>query len=466
MLLCFSLSPCLAESPKISNSNPPNGSIVVPVDIGKIVISFDQEMKMNSWSLVESDKGEFPPMIDQAEPFKNPKTFEIRIKKLKPGTTYAIQLNSQTRKGFLSARDQIPLPVTAIVFKTAAGEAGYNSRIIPMSDKERKGGEAFLSLYKEQHQGAFYMLIPKGWKTQGGMIPSGIDWNVVDLVENNIQFRATSPDGKSFFGWYPRFYFQDPSIAARNSMGYIQPQIGGVLNGCWLFPYMNLMQYVQYIVLGRLSAQEFQNPRILGAGSSPELRPLIPQTTSRSECGFVNFECSIQGIPMAGRIYSIIYEIQGIIWSTVGTFGWVCPKSQLKDAERIMEICIRSFRLDPQWVRKAAAGERYRGQKFNEVIREMQRIDSEIAENRSRTRSDIQEEFYKVITWQIETIDHQTGKKAWLPLYNNAWTNGRGDYFLRDYDDGTLPVEDPREWRKLKIINRNDPSYRPEKYGD
>jgi hypothetical protein len=37
---------------------------------------------------------------------------------------------------------------------------------------------------------------------------------------------------------------------------------------------------------------------------------------------------------------------------------------------------------------------------------------------------------------------------------------------LRDYDDGTLPVENPTEWRKLKIINRNDPAYRPEKHGD
>jgi hypothetical protein len=53
-----------------------------------------------------------------------------------------------------------------------------------------------------------------------------------------------------------------------------------------------------------------------------------------------------------------------------------------------------------------------------------------------------------------------------LAMYNNAWTNGRGDYVLKDSDDGTLPVEDPTEWHKLKIINRNDPNYRPEKYGD
>jgi hypothetical protein len=83
-------------------------------------------------------------------------------------------------------------------------------------DPARAGSEdgngVLLSLYQEQYQNAFSILLPKGWKAEGGMIPSGVQWNVVDLVENNIKFRITSPDGKSFFGWYPRFYFQDPQV--------------------------------------------------------------------------------------------------------------------------------------------------------------------------------------------------------------------------------------------------------------
>ena len=35
-------------------------------------------------------------------------------------------------------------------------------------------GGTFLSLYQEQYQNAFYILIPKGWKTEGGMVPSGV----------------------------------------------------------------------------------------------------------------------------------------------------------------------------------------------------------------------------------------------------------------------------------------------------
>jgi hypothetical protein len=350
-------------------------------------------------------------------------------------------------------------PPTAGVIKVPL-EENYESKA------DGKAENIFLQLYREQYQGAFYMLIPKGWKAEGGMIPSGVQWNVVDLVENNIRFRVTSPDGKSYFGWYPRFYFQDPAVHVQSSGGILQPQIGGQLNGCWLYPYMGVSQYVQHIIFGQLAAQEFQNPRIIGdAVEAPELRPWLPQMASRKECGYVNFECSIGGTPMYGRIYTMVYDL-GALWSTVGTFGWIAPKSRWKEDEHVMELCIRSFRLNPSWVKRAATAQQKRGEKYGQVIREMQGIDNEINRNRSQTRSDIQEEFYKVITEQIETYDPETGDKKRLPMYNNAWTNGRGDYVLKDYDDGTLPVEDPTEWRKLKIINRNDPDYRPEKYGD
>ena len=158
---------------------------------------------------------------------------------------------------------------------------------------------------------------------------------------------------------------------------------------------------------------------------------------------------------MVGRFYSINYEVQGVIWTTVGTFGWLAPKSRWKEDERVMELCLRSFRLDPRWVKKASAATRYRAQKYHQVIQDIHRIDNEITEHRNQTRSGIQEEFYKVITEQIETYDPESGQMKYLPMYNHAYTDGRGNYFLRDYDDGTLPFENASQWRKLKIINRN-----------
>lgn len=329
-----------------------------------------------------------------------------------------------------------------------------------MIDRDLQANDSkgvFLTSYTEKYQKAFHMLIPKGWKDEGGMIPSGIQWNVVDLVENNIRFRVTSPDGKSFFGWYPRFYFQDPQSFMHSSGRILQPQIGQVLNGCWVYPFLNVAEYVQYIVFGQLTGNEFQNPRIIGpVVHASELKPFVPQIATRYDFGYVNFECWINGAPMTGRIYSINYDIQGLIWSTVGTFGWVAPKSRRGNDERLMEICIRSFRLNPEWVARAAAAAQQRARQYHQVIQDMQQIDNEIGRNRAQTNSDIQEEFYKVITEQIETYDPATGSNQYLPMYNHAYTDGQGNYFLRDYDDGTVPFENASEWRKLKIVNRNE----------
>ena len=342
--------------------------------------------------------------------------------------------------------------------KSSTPQSGMKTTLRQSSGNQRG---IFLSKYREQYQGAFSILIPKGWRAEGGMVPSGVSWNVVDLVENNIRFRVTSPDGKSFFGWYPRFYFQDPAVIAQTSMGILQKQAGEVINGVWLYPFMNIEQYVQNIVFAQFAANEFKNPRILGqAQPDPGLQPWIPKNVSHHYAGYVNFECLINETPVFGRIYTIIYNIQNALWSTVGTWGLVAPKSRWSDDERIMEICIRSFRLDPQWVVRASAAQRQRGQQYNDVIRHMNQIDQDIQKNRAQTNSDIMHENYKMLTGQIETRDPESGNIKYLPSYNNAYTDGRGNYFLRDYDDGTLPFENAGEWRKLDIVNRLDPGYR------
>lgn len=316
----------------------------------------------------------------------------------------------------------------------------------------------YLETYREPYQGAFTMLIPKGWKAEGGMIASGVEWNVVDLVEGNIKFRVTSPDGRSFFGWYPRFYFQDPAISAQSSMGILQKQNGEVLNGTWLYPYMGIETYVTEIVFRQFAAGEFQNPMILGAvQESPELLAWVPATASRYQAGYVNFQTGLNSNPSLGRIYTIIYDIQNMLWSTVGTWGFVLPQDRWEEDERIMELCIRSFRLDPQWVARASQAQAQRGGQYNDVIRYMNNIDQEIQQNRSQTGSDIMQENFKVLTGQIETRDPVTGEIKYLPSFNNAYTDGRGNYFLRDYDDGTLPFDDASAWKKLDIINRLSP---------
>lgn len=121
MLALAGLSSGALVVPQVVESTPADGARDVPIDIGRIIIGFNMNMKMNSWSLIESAAGKFPPSVSDESPWQDPLTFVLRIKQLEPNTTYAIQLNSQSRRGFMSAEAQIPLDVTTIKFTTAAG---------------------------------------------------------------------------------------------------------------------------------------------------------------------------------------------------------------------------------------------------------------------------------------------------------------------------------------------------------
>ena len=49
-----------AETPIVIESIPADGTTGVAIDVERIIIVFDQNMKMNSWSLTISEKGPFP----------------------------------------------------------------------------------------------------------------------------------------------------------------------------------------------------------------------------------------------------------------------------------------------------------------------------------------------------------------------------------------------------------------------
>ncbi len=113
-----------AAPPRVVSSQPENGTVGVPVDIGVIRVLFDQDMNTGSWTLWGSDRGELPPLEPIPEtPFTNDRTLSIRIGTLLPGTTYAIRLNHSPRgkRGFRSATGE-PLPDTVIAFRTAEGQ--------------------------------------------------------------------------------------------------------------------------------------------------------------------------------------------------------------------------------------------------------------------------------------------------------------------------------------------------------
>jgi hypothetical protein len=291
------------------------------------------------------------------------------------------------------------------------------------------------------------------------MRPSGLSWNRLDLVESNIGFRASSPDGRSRFGWFPRFYFVDPAAYVRSSGGMLQPAIGSVMDGAWVYPFMEVDDFARHIVFSQLARQELGQARLVGGFVDvPELRKLAPRVATRVRAGYVDFELREGGEPVLGRLYSTLFALgDSGLWSNIGTAAWIAPASRAPEDSRLMEYSMRTFRLNPNWVKQATAAEITRGEKMARVTTEINEADRRWQAERLARSSDTQTEFYKVLTGQIETRDPETGAQAWLPAYKYAFTDGRGHYAVTDDDTAASRVQQAGDWRPLRIINRNAP---------
>jgi hypothetical protein len=114
-----------AAPPALVRSEPADGAKGVPTSVGVLRFWFDKNMKQNSWTFWQSEKAEFPHMKGANDtPWRDPRCVELQVGKLKPGTTYAVQLNSESKQGFRSAQGDEPLPPTVISFITGIDAEG------------------------------------------------------------------------------------------------------------------------------------------------------------------------------------------------------------------------------------------------------------------------------------------------------------------------------------------------------
>ena len=130
--------PVMAQEPRLLVSKPADGSTGVPVDAGEISVFFSQPMATDSWSVLEVQGCEFPPLSGADPPWRDNQTFVLKHKELKPDTKYGLQLNSAEKKGFKSAGDGTPLSPVQIRFQTGGGQ-GPKGPALKRTIRTRRG---------------------------------------------------------------------------------------------------------------------------------------------------------------------------------------------------------------------------------------------------------------------------------------------------------------------------------------
>jgi Bacterial Ig-like domain len=123
-----------AQPPALTRSQPADGATSVPITIGALRFYFDQNMDPTSWTFAPAPGRELPPQEGAGhDPWLDSRCVQLRVGDLKSNTTYAVQLNTASTKGFHSANGDEPLPVTVVTFSTGAAIANPSPPATPVA---------------------------------------------------------------------------------------------------------------------------------------------------------------------------------------------------------------------------------------------------------------------------------------------------------------------------------------------
>lgn len=324
---------------------------------------------------------------------------------------------------------------------------------------------------------AYSILIPKGWKSQGG-----ITWQVgnpcmIESIRNRVS--VTSPDGTMALEIYPtqQWEWWDDQMMLQTQM---QQQQNPVFRRCPIARPMDAGQFLQgpmaqemgaQVVsvepneeVGSLMSQQAQaaNQQFQQAGVNLEQRPSAAMATLRYPDGSGGIAlCSITTQLAWMPNYMTGGQSASYTCVTQQKVAVKCPAGKEADARKLLSGVLASFRVNPEWqagvqrmFNNVAAVERQETAKRAAIQRDAMNYSAELQQrtweegqaSRDRIAEGWSQTLRGVETWR----DPNGGGIELSAGYNEAWSRPDGTYILSND-----PLFDPNvafqeSWKKLE----------------
>jgi hypothetical protein len=328
------------------------------------------------------------------------------------------------------------------------------------------------------------LLLPSDWRVE-----SGVRWTTdIGCPQNVVQLslKATSPDGRLGFEVFPDLawaWYEDPTVQQ-----YVRQaaQLYGV-RGCELLPPFDAVAYLQRVFLPRwragstvsdigrveelAEAMRVDYDALVGAGAGGVQTDfdaaLATLETPRaggtdSEWVLASVIHTAVAVPMASSVWTGTLQTAASYKSAaVAQFAARAPQGELERHSRLFEAIWRSFRLDPRWDaarlqfwQNIARIEQKGAQDRLRIMEQSRREIGEIIDQTYASRQaslDRQFERRSQALRGVETfVDPATDARVELSHgYQDAWTNGLGDYVLSDSPGFDPGRELGGSWRAL-----------------
>ena len=520
LLVALSLSwaaQTLAQSPpQLIRTAPGHGAVGVAPDIGVIVLEFDQEMRMDSWTLEPAGNLPFPPVLQDPQPWRDARTFVMRVGPLTPGAVYGLNVNGPNRSGFQAAATGLPVPVSSLSFTVAGGGGSMNqpdSGSQPLADQSQFnnwgsqspsqhnqagtwGGGALpagpvsgpartvvFHRATEPNEQAFTLLIPKGWRLLGGIVRANpmAAGGPVQAMAAKVDMAIARDDAATvYLRRIPDVYYTDPrhlsSYKYAAQLGIALPPLDNYMGMAlvqrpsaqdflaqFVFPSIHPQATdVQLIDARPLPnvAQTYQQGQVATQQMLQTLAAVGIQGSIGYDAGLLVVEYNENGIRFRESIATIIDDMgemaQGM-WVNRETTAFRAPVQEFEVWAPITSVILGSVQLNPAWIDMEIRAQARSTGKFRETMADLRRIDEEIVEHRRKTNAEIRNDMYLNLTNQEEYVNPFTNKvETDTNQYTNRWVTPTGELVLSND-----PAYDPRYDSNITITGWERTPIRP-----
>lgn len=315
----------------------------------------------------------------------------------------------------------------------------------------------------EPREGAFTILIPRGWQVTGGIFR--VDPNQAGGTMNAIEAKcditiASDNRGTVMMRRLPKINYADgPMIPFTHGPGMNY-------NGALVVRMPTVENYLLWALKQmRPSATDIQIvhkedlPKLVNSIrrlSEPLNRSLVQVGVRPPEyyAGFVIAEYTEGNTRFKELLYTILIDARASMgtWANDLTTAMRAPAREADRWKPVIDIMANSVQMNPQWVAGELKGQGERTEIVRKLMNDIARIDREITAHRTKTQQEIMTDSYLTLTGQNDYKNPYTGRvERDTSDWKNRWVNASGEYIYSNdpvYDPNADP-DNPRHDYKL-----------------
>ena len=345
----------------------------------------------------------------------------------------------------------------------------------PKPNKRDKPTTVVLRRQWEPKQKAFTVLVPDGWRIEGGLfsIDPTAGGGTLNAIESKCDLSIKRDEaGTVMCRWGPAYNYADFSKAPEFANLAALFPVGRVYNGAQV---KGLLTPEEYLVEGfKLVRPKAAGAKISERHELPELVEILaamakdlnakaaplgkaPMTFT---AGSVVFDYTEGGTRFREAAATAIcdWRATSALWSNQFTFHMRAPADEADEWKPVLDIIRQSLQVNPEWLKEYQQKVGERGAKAAEVFRTLARLDQEIFDRRSKARSAIQNENYLMLTGQEEYVNPYTKEvERDTSDYKSRWTSLNGDRIYSnqpDYDPNKDQGLNRTEWKLTPVHKR------------